>query len=79
MPSDPWAWKAIFVLEPNGETVFSGADIRSGQRLLEYGLMENGHAAYSGPDWTKAHSHLLDQDKDSRLNWQPVHLVPPFS
>ena len=45
------------VVDPSGEIVFSGEDIRAGQQVfLKYGLMENGslwgHGAYLGPDFS---------------------------
>ena len=46
----------------DGETLFSGDDIRAGQALfLRYGLMENGtvwgHGAYLGPDFPAEYLH----------------------
>jgi nitric oxide reductase subunit B len=45
------------VVDPSGDTVFSGEDIREGQRVfLRNGLMEYGsvfgHGGYLGPDYT---------------------------
>lgn len=52
------------VVNTAGDTVFTGADIRSGQRVfLKYGLMENGsiwgHGAYLGPDFSAQYLHAL--------------------
>jgi nitric oxide reductase large subunit len=45
------------VLDPSGEVVFTGEEIRTGQKLfLQKGLMQYGsifgHGAYLGPDYT---------------------------
>jgi nitric oxide reductase subunit B len=50
------------VVDAQGTTVFTGTDIRDGQRvLLRNGLMEYGsifgHGAYLGPDWTADYLH----------------------
>jgi len=48
------------VVSASGQTVFTGADIRTGQdvllrnRLMEYGF---GHGAYLGPDFTADYLH----------------------
>ena len=52
------------VVNPSGETVFSGEDIMAGQQVfLRYGLMENGtiwgHGAYLGPDFSAEYLHNL--------------------
>ena len=52
------------VLGPNGEVVFTGAEIQAGQQIfLKYGLMENGtiwgHGAYLGPDFSATYLHDL--------------------
>ncbi len=52
------------VVDSAGNTVFTGADIRAGQRVfLKYGLMENGtlwgHGAYLGPDFSAQYLHTL--------------------
>jgi nitric oxide reductase subunit B len=50
------------VVDPSGEVVFTGADIRAGQKVfLHHGLMEYGsifgHGAYLGPDFTDDYLH----------------------
>ena len=50
------------VVTPGGRTLFTGDDIRTGQRIfLENGLMEYGsifgHGAYLGPDFTADYLH----------------------
>ena len=55
------------VIGPSGETVFTHADIVSGQEVfLKYALMENGtiwgHGAYLGPDFSAAYLHALSMD-----------------
>src|SRR5690349_1535440 len=50
------------VVDPAGHTVFTGDDIRSGQKVfLHHGLMEYGanfgHGAYLGPDFTDDYLH----------------------
>ena len=50
------------VVDPQGQTVFTGDDIRSGQKIfLNKGLMEYGsvfgHGAYLGPDFTADYLH----------------------
>jgi nitric oxide reductase subunit B len=52
------------VVGPNGETVFSGDDILSGQEVfLKHGLMDNGtlwgHGAYLGPDFSATYLHNM--------------------
>ena len=47
---------------PNGEVLFTGADIRAGQGVFQkYGLMQYGtlygHGAYLGPDFTADYLH----------------------
>jgi len=55
------------VVDMNGKTVFTGADIIAGQQVFQrYGLMENGtiwgHGAYLGPDFSAAYLHQLALD-----------------
>src|SRR5262245_59864642 len=50
------------VVDPSGRVVFSGDDIREGQKVfLHHGLMEYGsifgHGAYLGPDFTDDYLH----------------------
>ena len=50
------------VVDPQGQTVFTGDDIRAGQKIfLNNGLMEYGsifgHGAYLGPDFTADYLH----------------------
>jgi nitric oxide reductase subunit B len=50
------------VVDPKGNTLFTGEDIREGQKtFLSRGLMEYGsifgHGAYLGPDWTADYLH----------------------
>ena len=52
------------VVDPAGQVVFTGNDVRAGQQVfLKYGLMENGsilgHGAYLGPDFTATYLHEL--------------------
>ncbi len=52
------------VINPNGEVLFTGDDVRAGQEIfLRYGLMDNGsvwgHGAYLGPDFSAAYLHTL--------------------
>lgn len=52
------------VLDPEGQVVFTGAEVTSGQQVfLKYGLMENGsiwgHGAYLGPDFSALALHEL--------------------
>ncbi len=52
------------VTGPDGVTVLTAEDIRSGQEVfLKYGLMENGsvwgHGAYLGPDFSADYLHAL--------------------
>lgn len=60
------------VMTAQGETVFTGEDIRAGQAVfLKYGLMENGtiwgHGAYLGPDFSAQYLHLLGLDTAQAL------------
>jgi nitric oxide reductase subunit B len=60
------------VVNAGGETVFTGDDIRAGQRVfLKYGLMENGsiwgHGAYLGPDFSAQYLHTLALDTQAYL------------
>ena len=55
------------VVDTDGQSVFTGADITAGQQVfLKYGLMENGtiwgHGAYLGPDFSAAYLHQLALD-----------------
>jgi nitric oxide reductase subunit B len=55
------------VVDMNGQTVFTGADIVAGQQVFQrHGLMENGtiwgHGAYLGPDFSAAYLHQLALD-----------------
>ncbi|MBP9676585.1 MAG: cbb3-type cytochrome c oxidase subunit I [Anaerolineaceae bacterium] len=55
------------VLTEDGQVLFSGEDISSGQEVfLKYGLMNNGsiwgHGAYMGPDFSAAYLHNLSVD-----------------
>jgi nitric oxide reductase subunit B len=50
------------VVDPTGQVVFTGADVRAGQKVfLRHGLMEYGsifgHGAYLGPDFTDDYLH----------------------
>ena len=50
------------VVDPAGQTLFTGDDIRHGQEVfLKYGLMEHGtlwgHGAYLGPDYSAEYLH----------------------
>ena len=52
----------VRVVDPSGNEVFTGADVRAGQKLfLRYGLMQYGsiygHGAYLGPDYTADYLH----------------------
>ncbi len=63
------------VMSASGETIFTGADIRSGQQVfLKYGLMENGtiwgHGAYLGPDFSAEYLHTLAADAREMLERQ---------
>jgi nitric oxide reductase subunit B len=55
------------VVDVNGQTVFTGADIIAGQQVFQkHGLMENGtiwgHGAYLGPDFSATYLHQLALD-----------------
>ncbi|MBP1475832.1 cbb3-type cytochrome c oxidase subunit I [Frateuria sp. MAH-13] len=55
------------VVDPQGNTVFTGQDIRDGQAVfLRYGLMNNGsiwgHGAYLGPDYSALALHWMGRD-----------------
>jgi nitric oxide reductase subunit B len=55
------------VVDMNGQTVFTGADIIAGQQVFQkHGLMDNGtiwgHGAYLGPDFSAAYLHQLALD-----------------
>src|SRR5215469_3873567 len=52
------------VVDENGTTLFSGADVIAGQQIfLSHGLMENGtiwgHGAYLGPDFSAEYLHTM--------------------
>src|SRR5450756_161690 len=52
------------VVDMDGHTVFTGADIIAGQQVFQkHALMENGtiwgHGAYLGPDFSAAYLHAL--------------------
>ena len=69
------------VLNPAGETLFTGRDIVSGQEVfLRYGLMENGtvwgHGAYLGPDFSAEYLHSLAVDAAATLS-QSLYGRPP--
>lgn len=54
------------MLDAQGASVFSGADIGAGQAVfLKYGLMDNGsiwgHGAYLGPDYAAAALHRIGE------------------
>src|SRR5215472_7308675 len=55
------------VVDENGTTLFSGADVIAGQQIfLSHGLMENGtiwgHGAYLGPDFSAEYLHTMALD-----------------
>ncbi len=55
------------VVDPAGQTVFTGKDIIAGQQVFQkHALMENGtiwgHGAYLGPDFSAAYLHQLALD-----------------
>jgi len=55
------------VVDVNGQTVFTGADIIAGQQVFQkHALMENGtiwgHGAYLGPDFSATYLHQLALD-----------------
>jgi nitric oxide reductase subunit B len=57
----------VQVVDPDGQTVFSGADVIAGQQVFQkHALMENGtiwgHGAYLGPDFSAAYLHQLALD-----------------
>src|SRR5215831_9062598 len=60
------------VIDRSGATVFTRADIVSGQEVfLKYALMENGtiwgHGAYLGPDFSAAYLHALSSNATDLL------------
>jgi nitric oxide reductase subunit B len=60
------------VTRPGGQTVFTGDDIRAGQKVfLHHGLMEYGsifgHGAYLGPDFTADYLHRSSRSVLDRL------------
>jgi nitric oxide reductase subunit B len=60
------------VVDANGNSLFTGADIRAGQGVfLKYGLMDNGsvwgHGAYLGPDFSAAALHQMGLDAADAL------------
>ena len=57
---------------PSGRTVYTGDDIREGQKVfLHHGLMEYGsifgHGAYLGPDFTADYLHRSSQSVRDQL------------
>ncbi len=59
------------VVDPGGATVFTGDDVREGQRVfLNNGLMQYGsifgHGAYLGPDYTADYLHRAAQSVEER-------------
>ncbi|MCG3181821.1 MAG: hypothetical protein BIFFINMI_04256 [Phycisphaerae bacterium] len=55
------------VVDPAGQTVFTGDDVRAGQEVfLKHGLMETGtiwgHGGLLGPDYTASYLHQLALD-----------------
>ncbi len=75
------------VVSADGTTIFTGADISSGQEVfLKYGLMENGtiwgHGAYLGPDFSAEYLHTLGLEASAAASGQlynktPDALTPP--
>ncbi|MBI2863982.1 MAG: cbb3-type cytochrome c oxidase subunit I [Chloroflexi bacterium] len=73
------------VVDSVGATVFTGADVRSGQGVFQkYGLMEYGtiygHGAYLGPDFTADYLHrqslnMLDFYKSGSSGESPAERV----
>jgi nitric oxide reductase subunit B len=62
----------VKVVDPSGNTLFTGDDILSGQEVfLKHGLMENGtiwgHGAYLGPDFSAEYLHILAIDTGGLL------------
>ena len=60
------------VVGPGGQTLFTGADIRTGQQVfLKHGLMQSGsvwgHGAYLGPDFSAEYLHALALHVNARL------------
>ena len=63
------------VVDSNGATLLTGADISNGQALfLRYGLMDNGtiwgHGAYLGPDYSAEALHRIGEDTAAALAQQ---------
>ena len=61
------------VVGPDGQVVFTGADIVAGQQVfLRYDLMDNGtlwgHGAYLGPDFSASYLHQLALDAKAWLS-----------
>ncbi|TAN27770.1 MAG: nitric-oxide reductase large subunit [Castellaniella sp.] len=59
-------------VDPQGQTLFTGSDIRAGQEVfLKYGLMDNGsiwgHGAYLGPDYSAEALHHIGLDTAASL------------
>jgi nitric oxide reductase subunit B len=59
------------VVDPDGQTLFTGDDIREGQQtFLDNGLMEYGsifgHGAYLGPDYTSDYLHRAAQSVEGQ-------------
>jgi nitric oxide reductase subunit B len=60
------------VTAPSGQTIFTGDDIRAGQKVfLHHGLMEYGsifgHGAYLGPDFTADYLHRSSRSVVNQL------------
>jgi nitric oxide reductase subunit B len=65
----PIAERAV---DPNGQVVFTGADVDEGQKVfLRHGLMEYGsifgHGAYLGPDFTADYLHRSSESVRDQL------------
>ena len=69
------------VVSADGTTIFTGADISSGQEVfLKYGLMENGtvwgHGAYLGPDFSAEYLHTLGLEASAAASGQLYNKTP---
>src|SRR5512137_138065 len=69
------------VLDPSGNVVFTGNDVRAGQQVfLKYGLMENGtvwgHGAYLGPDFSAAYLHALSAETGEAIARERFNRIP---
>jgi len=70
------------VVSVSGEVVFTGADIRNGQKVfMKYALMENGtlwgHGAYLGPDFSAEYLHTLSLEAQELIALQ--YFQKPYS